>query len=218
MPCDFIIPNGCPINSASIQLLLDQEVGGGESYYNKKLLHPEVPGDDSESGITIGIGEDLSVGVNSKEQFLSTWKDLGQPILDRLTPCIGISHSEAEERIDDLKDIVIPWNIALNVFLTTTVPTEFKKTTDTFPGFDKLPQNAQGALVSLVFNRGTVINNSDRRKEMKNIRDICIPNQDLQCIANNLRSMKRIWKGTDLEEDMNGRREAEAKLVESSIK
>ncbi len=84
----------------------------------------------------------------------------------------------------------------------------------TFPGIAELPPDAQGALVSLVFNRGTSME-GDRRAEMRAIRD-AVPSSDLQEIADQLRSMKRLWinKGLD---GLLRRREEEAKLIESCI-
>ena len=87
-----------------------------------------------------------------------------------------------------------------------------------FPGLEKLPADAQGALVSLVYNRGTSMVDKpgeDRRKEMRAIRD-AVEEQDLQEIADQLRSMKRLWAGKGLD-GLLARREAEAELVESTI-
>ena len=55
----------------------------------------------------------------------------------------------------------------------------------------------------------------DSRKEMRAIRDL-VPSQDYAQIADQLRSMKRIWEGKGLD-GLIERREAEAKLVESCI-
>jgi GH24 family phage-related lysozyme (muramidase) len=77
-----------------------------------------------------------------------------------------------------------------------------------------LHPNAYGAIVSLVFNRGTSLV-GDKRLEMRNIR-VLVPKKDYSKIAQEFRSMKRLWKGKNL----NGlieRREAEAKLVETSL-
>jgi hypothetical protein len=60
-----------------------------------------------------------------------------------------------------------------------------------FPGINELSPDAQGALVSLVFNRGTSME-GDRRREMRAIQ-AAVANGDLQEIADQLRSMKRLW-------------------------
>jgi GH24 family phage-related lysozyme (muramidase) len=78
--------------------------------------------------------------------------------------------------------------------------------------------DAQGALISLVYNRGTSMFDKpgeDRRKEMRAIRD-AVAVGDLQEIANQLRSMERLWEGKGLD-GLIKRREDEAALVESSI-
>ena len=53
----------------------------------------------------------------------------------------------------------------------------------------------------------------DSRLEMRNIRDL-VPKKDYKGIAKELRKMKRIWQGKNLD-GLIDRREAEAKLVES---
>jgi GH24 family phage-related lysozyme (muramidase) len=57
--------------------------------------------------------------------------------------------------------------------------------------------------------------NGDSRREMRAVRD-AVANGDLQEIANQLRSMKRIWEGKGLD-GLLRRRDAEADLVESAI-
>lgn len=74
-----------------------------------------------------------------------------------------------------------------------------------------LPPDAQGALLSLVFNRGSSLSGSTR-KEMKNIQAY-VESKNLQKIADEIRSMKRLWS------NLNGlleRREVEASLVENA--
>jgi GH24 family phage-related lysozyme (muramidase) len=55
----------------------------------------------------------------------------------------------------------------------------------------------------------------DRRREMRAIRD-AVPKKDLKEIATQLRSMKRLWINKELD-GLLKRREAEAKLVESTV-
>jgi GH24 family phage-related lysozyme (muramidase) len=83
---------------------------------------------------------------------------------------------------------------------------------------DSLPLDAQGALVSLVYNRGTsMVDNSpeDRRREMRAVRD-AVAAGDLERIATELRSMKRLWVGKK-QDGLLRRRDAEADLVESAM-
>jgi hypothetical protein len=165
------------------------------------------------SGITLGIGYDL--GYVTKEDFQKTWKNyLTADQMARLETVIGISGSAAGQRASGFADIVISREAAIDVFTRVSLPQYQARTAVAFPGYDKLPVDVQGALVSLVFERGIAMD-GDRRKEMRAIRD-AVASGNLQEIANQLRSMKRLWQGTGLEGVVR-HLEAEALLVESAI-
>ncbi len=206
------------LTKRSLNLILEFEVGGGENYYNKFLKNPAWP--EGQSGVTIGVGYDL--GYVNKTEFSEDWKDLPKEIFDRLYKVVGIKGYNAKNLIRGLKDIVIPWELSLQVFNNKTVKKFWNLTKDTFPNFDNLPEDAKGGLVSLVFNRGNALE-GDRRREMKLIRDgmtitTTYDQKALSFIANQIRNMKRIWAGGSIEKGMNRRRDAEAKLIEESIK
>lgn len=206
------------LSKKSLNLILEFEVGGGENYYNKFLKNPAWPGE--QSGVTIGVGYDL--GYVNKSEFTNDWKDLPQKDFDRLYKVVGIKSISAKDLIRALRDIVIPWELSLQVFNNKTVSKFYNLTQKTFPNFDNLPEDAKGGLVSLVFNRGSALE-GDRRREMKLIRDgMRITNtfdqKALTFIANQIRNMKRIWAGGSIEKGMNRRRDAEAKLIEDSLK
>ena len=206
------------LSKKSLDLILEFEVGGGENYYNKFLKNPTWPGE--QSGVTIGVGYDL--GYVNKAEFTNDWKDLPKEIFDRLYKVVGIKGYNAKNLIRGLKDITIPWDLALKVFNNKTVTKFYNLTQQTFPNFDNLPEDAKGGLVSLVFNRGAALE-GDRRREMKLIRDgmKLVSNYDqkaLSFIANQIRNMKRIWIGGSIEKGMSRRRDAEAKLIEDSLK
>jgi len=205
------------LNKKSLNLILEFEVGGGESYYNKFLKNPAWP--EGQSGVTIGVGYDL--GYVNKAEFSQDWKDLPKETFDRLYKVVGIKGYNAKNLIRGLKDITIPWDLALKVFNNKTVTKFYNLTRQTFPNFDNLPEDAKGGLVSLVFNRGAALE-GDRRREMKLIRDgmKLVSNYDqkaLTFIANQIRNMKRIWIGGSIEKGMSRRRDAEAKLIEQSL-
>ena len=205
------------LNKKSLDLILEFEVGGGENYYNKFLKNPAWP--EGQSGVTIVVGYDL--GYVNKTEFSEDWKDLPKEIFDRLYKVVGIKGYNAKNLIRGLRDIVIPWELSLQVFNNKTVTKFWNLTRDTFPNFDKMPEDAKGGLVSLVFNRGNALE-GDRRREMKLIRDgMRITNtfdqKALTFIANQIRNMKRIWAGGSIEKGMNRRRDAEAKLIEESL-
>jgi hypothetical protein len=206
------------LSKKSLDLILEFEVGGGENYYNKFLKNPAWP--EGQSGVTIGVGYDL--GYVNKTEFSEDWKDLPKDIFDRLYKVVGIKGYNAKNLIRGLKDITIPWELALKVFNNKTVSKFYNLTKQTFPNFDNLPEDAKGGLVSLVFNRGNALE-GDRRREMKLIRDgmKLVSNYDqkaLTFIANQIRNMKRIWIGGSIEKGMSRRRDAEAKIIEESLK
>lgn len=205
------------LSKKSLELILEFEVGGGENYYNKFLKNPAWP--EGQSGVTIGVGYDL--GYVNKTEFSEDWKDLPKETFDRLYKVVGIKGYNAKNLIRGLKDITIPWELSLQVFTNKTITKFWNLTRDTFPNFDKMPEDAKGGLVSLVFNRGSALE-GDRRREMKLIRDgMRITNtfdqKALSFIANQIRSMKRIWIGGSIEKGMSRRRDAEAKLIEQSL-
>jgi hypothetical protein len=205
------------LNNKSLNLILEFEVGGGENYYNKFLKNPAWPGE--QSGVTIGVGYDL--GYVNKTEFTNDWKELPQKDFDKLYKVVGIKGIAAKDLIRGLKDISIPWDLALKVFNNKTVTKFYNLTKQTFPNFDNLPEDAKGGLVSLIFNRGNALE-GDRRREMKLIRDgmklvSTFDQKALTFIANQIRNMKRIWIGGSIEKGMSRRRDAEAKLIEESL-
>jgi GH24 family phage-related lysozyme (muramidase) len=205
------------LSENSLKLILDFEVGGGENYYNKFLKNPTWPGE--QSGVTIGVGYDC--GYVNKTEFTNDWKELNQKDFDKLYKVVGVKGYNAKELTKRLKDIIIPWELGLKVFMNKTVSKFYNLGRDTFPNFDKLPEDAKGGLVSLVFNRGAALE-GDRRREMKAIRDIMARTQNfdekiLSQIADEIRKMKRIWMGGSIEKGMSRRRDAEAKLIETAL-
>lgn len=113
----------------------------------------------------------------------------------------------------------------MDVFTNSTLPVYTQQTLKAFPNAEALPPNAFGGLVSLVFNRGPGIDSSDRRKEMRAIRDIlqlgndkCVDADDIRQIAAQVRSMGRLWADNKKSDgDLNDRRHAEADLILSSL-
>jgi len=199
------------ISDKALNLILKYEVGGGESYYNKFLYRPTWPG--LNSGVTIGVGYDL--GYNNLQSFKAAWtgKISTQDII-RLSRTLSVRGRSAKGLIRGVKDIKIPWQHALSVFKSNTIPIFADQTNRAFPGADKLHTDAYGALVSLVFNRGSDLTGS-RRIEMARIRSL-VPSKDYKSIAFEIRKMKRLWKNAGVD-GLLKRREDEAKLVESCI-
>lgn len=195
------------ISRAGLDELISSEISS-PAYYKRKLQNPIWPG--GQSGITIGIGYDI--GQQNRAQFNKDWSMyLDQSDLARLSATTGISGDAARQLLVNVNDIIVSLNAASEVFYTSTLPRYAKKTVKAYPGIEQLPADAQAALLSLVYNRGTRMTGASRR-EMKAIKAL-VANQDLQGIADQIRAMKRLWDPARLA-GLHKRRDNEAELVE----
>ncbi len=207
-----------PSESASkekIKNTTESEVKMGFSDKALKLIYEfeglDQPGEwpGESSGITIGIGYDLGFQANFEED----WKPYLTPEeIELLKTAIGVTGEAAKAIAYKFKGIRIKRSDAEEVFMNATLPEFIRETQEAFPGLDDLPLDAQGALVSLVYNRGPAMS-GDRRTEMRAIREL-VPQKDLQGIADQIYKMKRLWPNT---RGLRRRRDAEAALVESCI-
>lgn len=172
---------------------------------------PYWPG--GASGITIGIGYDL--GYRTLLEYVRDWGErLPATAKERLAHVIGKRGDAAQTVLSDVRDINIPKEAAAAVLRANTIPWAISETRRVFPGVERLPQDAAGALVSLVFNRGGSMSGASRQ-EMRAIQKAVLTG-DLREIAAQLRAMKRLWVGRNLD-GLLKRRDAEARLVESCI-
>lgn len=169
------------------------------------------------SGITLGYGYDL--GHVTVAQFRIDWSgSFADEAARRLARCVGHTGRAARDLAPSVADIRCGAVDARRVLVSVSLPAYLVRTRKAFPGFDVLPLDVQGALVSLVYNRGTRMRDSpdtDDRREMRAIRDL-VAQGFVAGIAEQLRSMKRLWVGKRLD-GLIRRREAEAQLVESAI-
>jgi hypothetical protein len=193
------------LSKAGLNLIIEHEVGGGQKYYDKFLAVPSWPG--FESGITIGIGYDI--GYASETAFKSHWSALAEGVRDRLSKAIGIKGLNARPFVLALKDVTIDWDLALEVFITHTCAQHTIKMLRFAPAAIDLPPDAQAALFSLVFNRGTATR-GERRVEMAQIAQVISAGQP-EKVPFLIRQMKRLWPK---ESGLVRRREDEAKLWE----
>lgn len=205
-PKDVIValPPKPVLSKAGHNLILEFETGGQSGYDP----HPEWP--KGASGVTIGIGYDI--GYTTRQVFEADWSALSDITVTRLSKTVGLTGERAHAKLSSVRDIMIEWGLATDVFDNVDVSRWWATTKKVLPGFDKLRPNAQAALVSLGFNRGWSMSGGNRI-ECRIIRDKCVPNRDYACIAEQLRDMKRIWRGTSIERGMVRRRDAEAELV-----
>ncbi|MEM7013391.1 MAG: DUF5675 family protein [Verrucomicrobiota bacterium] len=175
----------------------------------------------ASSGITIGHGYDL--GYYSKDEFYADWGQLlSNDVMNRLAKALGKTGKTAANMASRFSDIRISANAADTVFSKATVPKICRMTLQAFPGVTQLPADAQGALASLVYNRGPNTQDTSRRREMYDIK-VTIQNprmsidKKLDKIADSIESMKRLWEGKGLT-GLLRRRDAEAALVRSCIR
>lgn len=170
---------------------------------------PAWPG--GASGVTIGWGYDL--GYYSRAVIAQDWRELDDQPRQRLATQSGVTGRAAQARVAALRDILIDHGIGTRVFDNVDVAREYANCRRAFPGFEDLRPNAQAALISLTFNRGTSMI-GDSRREMRAIRDL-VPDKDYHGMAEQLRQMVRVWRGTTIERGMRNRRLAEAALMEA---
>ena len=199
--------NHLQVSKAAIDAIVFFEVSS-EAFYNQRLQRPTWPG--AASGVTIGIGYDL--GHTPRSEIEADWKGLiGDTDLLRLKGLQGIKGEDAKGATRGVRDIKVPFEAARTVFATKTLPRYAERTRRTWPGVEKLPADAQGALLSLVFNRGTKLTGSTRT-EMAAIKPL-VAAADLNGIAGEILAMRRLWPNL---RGLLKRREREAELVKGS--
>lgn len=197
------------ITNEGINFIVKEETGGKDYYekvYKKTFIWPK-----GFSGPTAMVG--IDIGYYSEEEINRIFKPLtSSEELKLIQGGRGKKGEAARDYTVRLKGITFSWEESLQVFNEFILPKFVNLTLRTFPGVDKLHHNAQTALVSLVFNRGTSLR-GPTRKEMLDIRNlIASGDYDYSKIASLFRSMKRLWDKTS---GLVGRRDREAKLVET---
>jgi hypothetical protein len=196
----------------ALDLILKYEVGGGKSYYDRFLAKPTWPG--GASGMTLGIGVDC--GYYTPAELEKIFNFLPKKQLDIVKGASGKKGLAGKEYTNQYKNsgIIITWDQAVDIFNDLIWPKFAKLAERAFPELDKLCDNAYGAIVSLVFNRGSSLT-GDSRREMREIK-ILVPKKDYRSIALEFQKMKRIWKDKGLD-GLLERRDAESNLILSCI-
>lgn len=203
-------PHSLTISKQGLDKLIEFETGG-EAYYNKALKSPSWPG--YSSGVTVGVGYDL--GYNFPEDIERDWKGkVPDAVLFRLQDMSGVRGQPAKALAAQLRaeGIEIPFETAKAVFMERTLPKFAKLTKKTYPAVDSLPPDAQAALLSLVFNRGGRLDDTDSRREMVAIKK-AVEAYDLAKIQQLLLDMRRLW---DKSTGLYKRRASEADMVRNS--
>ncbi|WP_256592895.1 pesticin C-terminus-like muramidase, partial [Pseudomonas sp. 2822-17] len=194
------------VSKESFQFILDKEG------YSK---HPYVPA--GASGVTLGYGYDL--GQQTIAQVSNDLAQIySQSDIEILTAAIGRQGAQARDILSSLNHISISKENAISLAI------KMKKryaqlVIEAYPGATNMHPHCQGALLSLVVNRGISFSrpNLDSRLEMKQISDDLL-NLTPERIPSRLRSMKRLWEGKPGLGGLIIRREEEAKLFERGLK
>jgi hypothetical protein len=198
------------IPTRAVAFIAREEVGSRRLYDTNP--RPGWPG--GASGVTIGAGYDLGY----QPTFEADWAGLltfSQKTV--LKQWVGIRGLDASAGPAALTGIAIPWTTAWTVFIGRSLPQSVSETRNAFYGSMNMPRLCFGALVSLVYNRGSSmidsVDHPGNRKEMRDIRDAVAIGR-FSAIPALLRSMKRLWPEPNALRD---RREREAKLFEIGL-
>lgn len=175
--------------------------------------NPEWPGGDS--GITLGYGCDIGADPSS----LSPWENvLTADDYRKLEAVRGLTGQEARNALPTVNAIIIKKADAESIFETYTLVNEIAKTLKAFPGSGQLPPDSLGALVSVVYNRGTSMD-GERRTEMRMCRDAIAAGQDQWPeVVVQIAKMVRLWPGEPTASNLSGRRLAEAALFARGLR
>jgi hypothetical protein len=159
---------------------------------------PYWPG--GKSGITIGAGWD--VGYHTAADLHKTWGKLDAEALGHLEMAVGKRGPAAHALLGGLEPVTIPRSLSLGV-LNASLKNDYRPLViKLFPGAEKLPVEAQVALISVVFNRGDAIGRDpdwltakqlDQRWEMRKMRDD-VKGVDMYAMYAHLGIMKRLWE------------------------
>lgn len=169
------------------------------------------------SGVTIGIGYDL--GQCSREQFTRDWGAiLRKDHYDRLRSVVGLRGKQAEGAAYGLRDIVISRDDAMKV-LSKCLDQYGVLTLRAFPGLEKYHPDVQGAVLSLVYNRGAGMGDAlklfDGRQEMRDLKALILRGAECEEIAEKIDNMAHLWQ--DMGADgLITRRHEEAELIRAA--
>lgn len=194
---------------ASLDEIVRFEVSS-QAYYEKTLQRPTWPG--AQSGVTIGIGYDI--GMTPRRQIDADWRgEIADADLEALQEAQGVKGEAAKRLAQQLSQVSIPFDVAARVFYRSTLPRFAKLTRGTYPGVHALPADAQGMLLSLVYNRGASLS-GPARAEMATIKPLVKGGvANLTAIAEQFEQMVRLWPALS---GLQKRRQREAALIRAA--
>ncbi|QNA89142.1 hypothetical protein G4G28_12850 [Massilia sp. Dwa41.01b] len=200
------------IHPRAIELIVSAEISN-RARYEKSYRQPTWPG--GRSGVTIGFGYDL--GFVKPKAFADHWKDLLTPAqIADLSPVCRVQGAAAAPRVASVGHVHVEWDVAQQQF-QRFLPFVVAETEDAFPHCAELSDMSLGALVSLVYNRGSDTDpDNPRRIHMHQCR-VAMQNREFDTIPRYLRDMKVIWANERNARGLLVRRELEAKLFEAGL-
>jgi hypothetical protein len=201
------------ISSRASDLIVASEVSS-QFAYEQHYDRPVWP--KGASGITIGIGYDL--GGSTSAYLTDDWGAyLDGRSLKILSQACGYSGRNAASLLKHLDPIRIPWDVALAQYEKETLPRYIGETELALANTPGLGPDSLGALVSLVYNRGTTFRDPDPR--FQEMRDLSSHMQysEFRSVPDDIRKMERLWTGQPNFRGLVLRREAEAALFELGL-
>lgn len=191
------------------EIIVKWEVGSA-ARYTARYQGVIWPG--GASGPTWAVGYDG--GMQTRGDIGRDWQT--HPQVDALLPTSGVTGTEARDRVraGEWREVRTPYPLAEHVFVEVSLPAYSDAARRALgDGIDALPAGACAALRDLGYNRGWAMLGA-RNREKREIRDTCLPAGDTECIAAQLRAMKRLWPDTP---GLQNRREDEARLALSDL-
>jgi GH24 family phage-related lysozyme (muramidase) len=205
------------ISDRAISLITAFEVTNKATYVR---LYSHATWPQGASGATVGIGYDL--GYSTAEDIETDWTLLlGDSATKKLESVHGIVGFPAKAAAEQIHDVDISWENATSNF-AAILKLYAGETIRYFPNSEDLSPDSFGALVSLVYNRGSSTgiipaDTIDRRREMREIKQLCL-SRKFDLIPDQIRRMKRIWQNDSAAAGLIRRRELEALLFEAGLK
>ncbi|WIE50473.1 pesticin C-terminus-like muramidase [Pseudomonas sp. GM17] len=175
---------------------------------------------DNNSGVTIGYGYDLG-----QQTATSVDNDLeGLYTADEITSlkgALGKKGQDARDYVHNVSSISISKDNALKLALIMK-KRYAQQVVDVYPQAINLHPDCQGALLSLVINRGNALSGTtpakaEKRLEMKQIKEDFDAGKP-ELIPSRFRSMKRLWENNSSTSGLVTRREKEAVFFEEALK
>lgn len=192
---------------AAVDLVIRWEIGT-PARYTARYEHPICPG--GSSGPTVGIGADL--GTQTRAEIRRTWG--WHPQVDEMVTASGqLGPSRCKAWVAAHRSIRVRYEDARRVFLDDDWPAYYAAAGRAYRnGWTGLSEWHRGGLGSVGYNRGFGFA-GERRRELRVIRDTCVPAGDAQCSAAQNVASCRVWLGTPIYRGICDRRKDEARLM-----